>query len=67
MAKKKGCDHPYPHVKLNRYKNEIARTIMPVTGMTLTEIHKWLAEGKKLALIPIAPMIESELYTCIIR
>lgn len=64
IATREGCDHPYPHVKLNRYKNEELREqICHVTGMTYNRNTKWLAEGKKLALIPIAPMIESELYT----
>ena len=64
IATREGCDHPYPHVKLNRYKNEDLREqICHVTGMTFNRNTKWLAEGKKLALIPIAPMIESELYS----
>ena len=52
------------HMSLSRYKNKNLREqICHVTGMTFNRNTKWLAEGKKLALIPIAPMIESELYS----
>ena len=64
IATREGCDHPYPHVKLNRYKNgKLQEQICHVTGMTFNRNTKWLSKGKKLALIPIAPMIESELYS----
>ena len=61
VATREGCDYPFPHVAMSRYKKGDLRTqICHVTGVTFQRSSNWL-EKESLQLIPVSPQVDYEL------